>query len=114
MTIHQTTAPIVGRSRDDNKLVFGRVCFRYSRDIDFLFHRRWRHYDWEYSNNFRVYYVWLVIVFVYGCNALRKDNKDLLAAIKKLPDDAVLGCFCKPRACHGDVIIELKNAEIKL
>ena len=26
--------------------------------------------------------------------------------IKSLPDDAVLGCFCKPDDCHCDVIIE--------
>lgn len=26
--------------------------------------------------------------------------------INSLPDDAVLGCFCKPAACHCDVIIE--------
>ena len=26
--------------------------------------------------------------------------------IKSLPDEAVLGCFCKPYDCHCDVIIE--------
>ena len=30
--------------------------------------------------------------------------------ITEIPYDAVLGCFCKPRACHGDVIAELVNA----
>ncbi len=34
----------------------------------------------------------------------------VLAAIKELPQNAVLGCYCKPRACHGDVIVKL-NAE---
>jgi len=33
----------------------------------------------------------------------------LLEAVRKLPADAVLGCYgCKP-VCHGDVIIELWN-----
>lgn len=27
--------------------------------------------------------------------------------IKALPEDAVLGCWCKPRACHGDVIAKI-------
>jgi hypothetical protein len=29
-------------------------------------------------------------------------------AFDALPDDAVLVCFCKPAACHGDVIVRLK------
>lgn len=28
-------------------------------------------------------------------------------SIQGLPPDAVLGCWCKPKACHGDVIIKL-------
>lgn len=27
--------------------------------------------------------------------------------IKALPEDAVLGCWCTPRKCHGDVIVKL-------
>lgn len=27
--------------------------------------------------------------------------------IKQLPRNAVLGCWCKPLACHGDVIVKL-------
>lgn len=38
-----------------------------------------------------------------------RKNALLLQAIKALPDDAVLGCWCKPLACHGDVIIQLKE-----
>ncbi|MFD1444291.1 DUF4326 domain-containing protein [Thermoactinomyces vulgaris] len=26
----------------------------------------------------------------------------------------VLGCFCKPRACHGDILVELvENSEME-
>ena len=28
-------------------------------------------------------------------------------AIYDLPEDAVLGCYCSPKACHGDVIIKI-------
>jgi hypothetical protein len=34
-------------------------------------------------------------------------NPRLLREIAILPEDAILGCFCKPLACHGDVIVEL-------
>lgn len=33
------------------------------------------------------------------------SNKDLMAAILSL-DGEILGCHCKPKLCHGDVIIE--------
>lgn len=31
----------------------------------------------------------------------------VLKQIKALPRNAILGCWCKPLACHGDVIIKL-------
>lgn len=30
-----------------------------------------------------------------------------LAAIRALPDDAILVCWCHPLPCHGDVIITI-------
>ena len=37
----------------------------------------------------------------------RARRAELLAAVRDLPENAVLGCFgCKPR-CHGDVIMTL-------
>ncbi len=35
------------------------------------------------------------------------DCGEVLAAIRALPPDAVLGCWCKPKPCHGDVIVKL-------
>jgi hypothetical protein len=35
----------------------------------------------------------------------------VLKAIKNLPEDAILGCWCKPQACHGDVIAEIRNEQ---
>ncbi len=36
----------------------------------------------------------------------RKDP-NMKAAIMALPEDAMLGCTCKPKDCHGDVIVKL-------
>ena len=36
------------------------------------------------------------------------QNKELLGSLHELKDK-VLGCFCKPKACHGDVLVELVN-----
>lgn len=40
-----------------------------------------------------------------------RNNKKLLGDIKEL-NGKTLGCFCAPKPCHGDVLIELLN-EIK-
>lgn len=36
-----------------------------------------------------------------------RRNPALLELIRALPADAVLGCHCKPLACHGDVIVKI-------
>jgi hypothetical protein len=28
-------------------------------------------------------------------------------AIYRLPSNAILGCYCKPKACHGDIIVKI-------
>ncbi len=33
-------------------------------------------------------------------------NKDLMNSLHEL-EGKVLGCWCKPQACHGDVLVEL-------
>lgn len=38
-----------------------------------------------------------------------KTQPDLLAALPELRGK-VLGCWCKPDACHGDVLAELADA----
>ena len=35
-----------------------------------------------------------------------RKNEKLMADIMEL-DGKVLGCFCKPSACHGDVLVKL-------
>jgi len=36
------------------------------------------------------------------------SNQDLLNDLHEL-EGKVLGCWCKPKACHGDVLAELVN-----
>lgn len=38
------------------------------------------------------------------------EQPDLLAALPELRGK-VLGCWCAPRACHGDILAELANSE---
>lgn len=38
-----------------------------------------------------------------------RESPKIMAAIKNLPEDAILGCWCKPGPCHGDVIIKLRK-----
>ena len=40
------------------------------------------------------------------------DGKYLLDELDEL-DNKVLGCFCKPKKCHGDILIELINNKKK-
>jgi uncharacterized protein DUF4326 len=37
-----------------------------------------------------------------------KTQPELLQALPELRNK-VLGCWCKPQACHGDVLVELAN-----
>lgn len=39
--------------------------------------------------------------------AWARNQPKILEAIKALPEDAVLGCYCAPKRCHGDVIVKL-------
>ena len=34
---------------------------------------------------------------------------ELLATIKVELKDKVLGCWCAPKLCHGDILVELTN-----
>lgn len=42
----------------------------------------------------------------------QKDRGHFIEELAKL-DGKVLGCFCKPRPCHGDVIVEVFNIMLK-
>ena len=35
-----------------------------------------------------------------------RNNSDLIGSLPELSGE-ILGCFCKPKACHGDVLIKL-------
>jgi hypothetical protein len=41
-----------------------------------------------------------------------RNRPDLIAALPELKDK-VLGCWCKPEACHGDVLVKLVEEFVK-
>ena len=40
-----------------------------------------------------------------------QQQPELMAALPKLRGK-VLGCWCKPQSCHGDVLVELLTAQL--
>jgi hypothetical protein len=36
-----------------------------------------------------------------------RNNSEMLRRIRELPENAVLGCYCSPKPCHGDVIVKI-------
>lgn len=47
------------------------------------------------------------VVAKYEAMTRDKHHNELWFAIYDLPEDAVLGCCCAPRACHGNAIVKL-------
>lgn len=41
------------------------------------------------------------------------STPELLSRLEELRDKT-LGCWCKPKACHGDVLAELLNRKVNL
>jgi len=41
------------------------------------------------------------------------NRPDLIAALPKLKD-RVLGCWCAPKACHGDILLKMIEDELYL
>lgn len=39
------------------------------------------------------------------------DNPELIAAAKKELRGKDLVCFCKPKACHGDLLLKIANED---
>jgi len=38
---------------------------------------------------------------------IARTNSALIQFIKDLPENIILGYYCKPKACHGDIIIKI-------
>jgi hypothetical protein len=51
-----------------------------------------------------------------GCLVLYEEHvrstPKLMAALHEL-DDQVLGCWCKPLACHGDILVKLRKEQLE-
>lgn len=43
--------------------------------------------------------------------AYLRSRPDLLADLHEI-DDEVLGCHCRPEACHGDVLIKVRKEQL--
>lgn len=56
------------------------------------------HGESDRANVIRLYREWIAV------------QPELLAAAKVELEGKVLGCWCAPRACHGDVLLEIANA----
>ncbi len=41
-----------------------------------------------------------------------KSNPDLMGSLHELKGK-ILGCWCHPSACHGDVLVQLLNEQIR-
>lgn len=50
------------------------------------------------------------VIHLY-CEWLRTQRKDLVARARRELRGKVLGCWCKPLACHGDVLAAIANGE---
>lgn len=40
----------------------------------------------------------------------RQDREAFLLMVQQTLHDKVLGCFCKPLACHGDILAAIANS----
>jgi hypothetical protein len=40
-----------------------------------------------------------------------REQPELMEACKKELKNKILGCFCSPLACHGEVLIKIANEE---
>ncbi len=38
---------------------------------------------------------------------IAENDDPVMDALRELKEDSILGCFCKPKACHCDVIVEV-------
>ena len=41
------------------------------------------------------------------------EQKSLIGDLPEL-EGKVLGCWCKPKACHGDILAEMANKEVEI
>jgi hypothetical protein len=56
--------------------------------------------------------------FVIGRDGTREDviskyeiyarqSKEIMSEIERLPEDAILACWCSPKPCHGDILVKI-------
>jgi len=48
----------------------------------------------------------------YLLNKIKNKDEAIITALKQIKEDSILVCWCKPKPCHGDVIIEILLSRI--
>lgn len=95
----------------ENKIYIGRKHYRLKLDQSILHNPFLLGFDGDRAEVCRKYkiYLWLEIKNKQG------ELWDYLFELAKLSlvKDIELSCFCKPQACHGDVIIDCINWIVK-
>lgn len=56
----------------------------------------------ERSQVLQQYREWLLFM-------VADNDEPVMDALRELKENSVLGCWCKPKACHCDIIIEVWN-----
>jgi hypothetical protein len=49
------------------------------------------------------------VIAKYRAWIMEPDNAHMIEMAKRQLRGKVLGCWCAPRACHGDVLMEIAN-----
>lgn len=49
------------------------------------------------------------VIFLYREWLLKPEQKELLESIKSELKGKILGCWCSPQPCHGDILAEIAN-----
>lgn len=78
--------------------------------------------EWRFGNPFVIgrdgdrkevvfrFKIWLETGDTFDCTEATKERRQwILDHLKDLKKDDVLGCFCAPLLCHGNVLIELSE-----
>ena len=47
------------------------------------------------------------VIQKYAYYLSRLEAGCIIDAIYELPENAILGCYCSPLACHGDIIVKI-------
>lgn len=88
---------VVHVRRDQYDVYIGRACYEFS--------------DSKWANPFKIDFYNDREAVLQKYEEYLRNNEELMSQIMEL-DGKILGCWCFPKKCHGDIIIKIIN-EIK-